>query len=120
MDLKIDTSTGDVAIENGELVLLDGSEAIAQHLRVRLQFFLGEWFLDRRIGVPYYQKLLGQKPNTTTVKALMRQVIAATPGIETINDLTVDYDGATRVLSISFRSETSEGPLDFSEELIIG
>jgi hypothetical protein len=47
MDLKL-TGQKDLEIdaETFDLVLIDGVDAIAQDCDVRLQFFLGEWFLD--------------------------------------------------------------------------
>ncbi len=118
-DLKLDTATHDIEIQNGDLVILDGIEAIRQDLLIRLQFFAGEWFLDARIGMPYYQRVLGQKPNESVVRTLFRQAILATPGVVAINDLDVSYDGATRSLAVIFRATTEDGPLVFEAEFII-
>lgn len=121
MDLKLTVPGHDLSVEDGDLVLLDGVESIAQHLRIRLQFFLEEWFLDTRIGIPYYQRLLGQKPQESVVRAIFRPAIESTPGVEALNDLQVDYDGASRALAVSFRALTDTGEqLVFDEELIIG
>jgi len=118
MDLKLD-STGDLAIEDNDLVLLDGVDAIAQDVEVRLRFFLGEWFLDTRLGVPYYQKILGQKPRLTAVAGIFRKAILTTPGMLSITNFEIDYDGPTRALSISFRGTSIEGDFLFNKELII-
>ena len=52
---------GDLTIRDGDLHIIDGTEAIRQHLQVRLAFFGGEWFLDRGLGVPYFERVL-RKP----------------------------------------------------------
>ena len=118
MDLKLD-SNGDLAIENNDLVLLTGLEAIAQDCQIRLRFFQGEWFLDRRLGTPWYPGILGQKPQSNVVSEILRKVILSTPGILSITFFDPSYDGETRKLTVVFRADTEEGPLDFSEEFIV-
>lgn len=117
-DLKL-TPSGDIAIENDCIVLVDGKDAIAQDIRVRLQFFQGEWFLDRRIGVPYFQRILGQKPRLSVLKAIFRKAILTTPGVLSVSDLTVSYDGTSRVIEVSFSASTTEGEITFDRELIV-
>ena len=120
MDLALNNA-GDLDLTpSGELVLLDGIDAIAQHIRIRLRFFLGEWFLDQRVGIPYFQQLLGQKPNETAVKSIFRAAILSTPGIESISEMSVDFDGSTRRLGIAFTAiTTGEETLTFDEELVL-
>ena len=116
MDLKLD-GNGDLAIENNDLVLISGLDAIAQDCRIKLKFFKGEWFLDTRIGVPYFQSILGKKSNT--VSAILRKAILEVPGILSITSFEPTYDSIERELRVSFRADTTEGPLDFSEAFII-
>ncbi len=119
MDLKLDPVTGDLAIEDNDLVLIDGTEAVAQDIEIRLRFFLGEWFLDQRLGVPYYEKILGQKPRLTAIAGIFRKAIMTTPGMLSITDFSLDYDGPTRALSVSFRGKCVDGDFLFNKELIV-
>lgn len=112
-------SSHDLAIENNNLVIVDGVEAIAQDCETRLNHFLGEWFLDRRLGIPYYEKILGQKPRLGVVKSILRKAILSTPGLISIANFILDYDGITRNLSVSFDAESEEGPFTYDKELII-
>ena len=118
MDIKL-TPSWDIAIEDDTIVLVDGLEAIAQDVQCRLQTFLGEWFLDKRIGVPYFEKILGQKPRLSVIKAIFRQAILLTPGVLGINDLSVAYDGTSRRMDVTFRANTTEGTFTFDKELIL-
>jgi len=118
MDLKLD-SNGDLDIENGDLVLIDGVDAIAQDCEVRLQFFQGEWFLDTRLGVPWYQEILGHKPRLNIVSSILQKAILLTPGIATITNFGLDYTGTTRTLTVSFTGQTREGSFEFNTELIV-
>ena len=117
-DFKLDNNY-DLAIENDDLVLVDGVDAIAQDCEVRLLTFLGEWFLDQRIGIPYYQQILGQKPRLVLIKGIIRKGILTTPGILGVKDLQADYINSTRVLSLSFTADTVEGTFVYDKELII-
>jgi hypothetical protein len=117
MDLKL--TGGDLAIENDDLVLLDGVDAVAQHVTTSLKTFQGEWFLDTRIGFPYFDRVLGQKPRLNELEQLYREAILAVPGMLTIEDLNIDFDGATRLLSVSFRGTCTDGVIEYDEEFII-
>jgi hypothetical protein len=117
-DLKLDTN-GDLAIVGDTLVLTSGIEKVAQDLTIRLQFFQGEWFLDSRLGVPYFQKILGEKPRLNVLKNIFRKAIMTSPGVRTINDLILDYDGPTRRLSVSFNVKSVEGDFTYTKELIV-
>ena len=120
MDLLLD-SQGDLDISTGDLQLTTGGEAIAQHLRIRLQFFLGEWFLDSRIGIPFFQSILIKNPATNVVRSIFRAAILSTPGVISLSELTIDFDGPTRTLAVAFTAETevTDEPLVFEQEFII-
>jgi len=116
VDLKLDDQ-GDLAIENGDLVLLTGADAIRQHLKIRLRTFKGEWFLDQRLGVPYFDKILVKNPSLPQVTSLYRKVITDTPGVTALLDLAVSLDNAARRLTVTFAAETTDGPVELTEEV---
>jgi hypothetical protein len=118
MDLKLDINH-DLAIENNEFVFIDGLDAIRQELEIALSFFKGEWFLDKRLGVPYFEKILGQKPRLNVVNEIYREAILAVNGVQSIFDLNVDYVPSTRKITTTFRAATIEGPLEYTKELIL-
>jgi hypothetical protein len=118
MDLKLD-GNHDVLIEDDDLVLVDGVDAVAQDVDIRLQFFLGEWFLDTRLGIPYYQQILGEKPRLGAVASIIRKAIFTTPGVISISDFDPTWDGPSRTLSISTKIESTEGPFVYNKELIL-
>lgn len=119
-DLKLNDQTGDLEIgADGDLILVDGIDSIRQHLKIRLQFFRGEWFLDQRLGIPYFEEVLRKAPDLNVVQSLLRDAIRTTPGVLGISEFSLDYDGTTRQLSVDFRAVTTEGPLTFSEAFVI-
>jgi len=117
MDLKL--TGGDLAIENDDLVLVDGVDAVAQHVTTSLKTFQGEWFLDTRVGVPYFDRVLGQKPRLAELEQLYREAIIKVPGMLSIEDMNIDFDGTTRLLSVSFRGTCDDGVIEYNEEFIL-
>lgn len=100
---------GDLRLEGGQLVLVTGIEAIRQELVVRLRWFRGEWFLDRRTGVPWFQRIIGHRTALRIVEQIIRNVILSTPGIEAITTFTLAHDNAERRITIDFEARTSSG-----------
>lgn len=110
-DLKLD-STGDLAIENGSLVLLDaGEEAIAQDATCRLRFIRGEWFLARGVGVEYFEEILVKNPSLPAVRAIFERELLATPGVVEVLEIQTRLDSAQRLLDVSFRARIDTGAI---------
>ena len=101
--------TGDLDLTGHRVSLVTGEEEIEQHLRIRLRFFLGEWFLDERLGIPYFRDILIKNPNTLLVRSLFRQAIITTPGISDVTTLEIDLDKTTRTLSLTFAATMDTG-----------
>ena len=120
MDAALNIAGDDIDLTTGDLRLLEGDEAIAQSLRIGLRFFLAEWFLDLRIGVPYFQEILGEKQREPVLRSIFREAILITPGIVSLTGLSIDYDPSSRILTVEFSAQTQDGgTIDFSEELIL-
>ena len=114
-DLKLDTA-GNLDVTGHQLNIATGEEAIAQHLRIRLRFFLGEWFLDERLGIPYFRDILVKSPNLDLINAIYRQVVQHTPGISSVRSVNVQLDAKSRTLSVSpFRAT-----IDTGQDLVFG
>ncbi len=111
-DFKQDPVTGDLVIENNELVRITGAEEIVQRIIQRLRTFRGEWFLDRSVGLPYYQDILIKNPNVETVQGLFRQAILKTPGVTRLLQYSQTLDGVTRKLTINFKALGDVGVLE--------
>jgi len=118
-DIALDAD-GDLLIATNSLSLVTGDDAIVQNLRIRFQFVLGEWFLDSRIGIPYFAEILIKNPDLTRVRGIFRQAILTTPGIDSLEEFTLDFDRAIRRLTLEFIARKDDGGiLEFNEEFII-
>jgi len=97
-ELALDEATWDLAFPPR---ILRGVPAIAQRIRVRLQFFLAEWFLDLRQGLPYFQAILVKNPDIGLIKSIFRRAILQTPGVLAIAKLEASLNRATRTFTIT-------------------
>ncbi|NIQ92441.1 MAG: hypothetical protein GWN93_27050 [Deltaproteobacteria bacterium] len=105
----------DLKVTNNSLTLTEGQEAIRQHMTNRFQTFLGEWFLDTSVGVPYFQQILIKNPAAAVVQDILKATILQTPGVISILNFDADYDVAAREFSLEFTADTINGPIDFSQ-----
>ncbi len=112
LDAALD-SNGDVVIDDDGVHFISGIPAIVQLARIRMLMFLGEWFLNMGVGIPYYQELLGDASKTPGVEARAHAVFAAaildTPGIVEILSLVVKVDRATRKMFVTWSARTLFG-----------
>ena len=117
MDFKVSDETEDMALENGDIVFVTKADAVKQSVRQRLKMFMGEWFLDLDSGVPYYQDVLVKNPNPTLIEGIFKNEILATPGILELLTFSLDYDNATRKLTIAFTARAYDEVINFFEIL---
>lgn len=118
MDLTL-TTQHDLDITDGELSLVESAAAIEQHLRIRLRFFLAEWFMDEREGIPFFRDVFVQGPNEAVIRSIFRQTIQDTPGVVEVLRLVLEIDKATRTATLSFSARIDTGvTLTFNEFII--
>jgi len=117
-DLKLgevlDAETGelvadDLVVENGDLVLLSGAEAIAQDCAQALRLFRGEEPLDLSAGIPYHTDLFVKNPRLPAVREMFRSALLKRPGVLEVLELRLDFDTATRELEVTWKVSTDEG-----------
>jgi hypothetical protein len=122
IDLAIDPATGDLAFDDlGELVLVDGADAVAQEIQTRLRWWRGEWFLDTSRGAPYLESILVKGVTEATVRAILKGEIEAVPGVARVRSMVVSIDRATRYATItSLEVDTTEGDAVSLSELLVG
>lgn len=118
MNIGIDKTTGDIELINGELPLVTGTQEYEQFLTQKLRTFLGEWFMDIRLGLPYFQEIFVKRLNVETVNAVYRNEIINTPGILELQEFDLDLEKISRKLTVSFRALSTEGEVVFDNQEI--
>ena len=81
---------------------------------------MGEWFLDQRLGIPYFEQVFIKNPNLSVLNNLFRGVVANSPGIAEVQEFSLAINSATRALTVTFLAKTSSGEtINFNEEFIV-
>ncbi len=106
----------DLVVEDNKLVLIDGVDEVSQRMSTNFRFFLGEWFLNTELGVPYYQKVLGQKPRVGILQSVFRDAALVTNGVKQVNDIVIDYTSATRTLRVDMTVTSETGVFTYEKE----
>lgn len=105
---------GDLVLDEGDLLINEGIEAIQQNIIQRLKTYLGEWFLDNQIGLPYYEQILVKNPDIGKVDALFQNAILGTPGVLSLDTYRAVFDKATRRFSVAFKATCTSGQVDYA------
>lgn len=116
MNIYID-DTGDFerSVATNNLRMVDGVDEIKQIIKRNLQTFLGEWFLDTSIGVPWIQEIFSKRASAQNADAILIDQVVASRGVISLLRWETSLDTATRELSVEFRALTVSGILDFND-----
>lgn len=101
IDLRLDPDTWDLVVAF-DLQVVEDYETLSQHIRQRLQAFQGEWFLDLSAGVPWFQQILGKVQYLSTVETILRETVAASPGVEKVTSFSVLESDRERTIRVTF------------------
>lgn len=109
----------DLILEDGSFKTIKDGAQVVQAVRSRLLFYLEEWFLDTRAGVPYFQKIFTKPADLANIESILKTRILRTPGVLKLNGFTIDYEGdSIRALTVGFSAETTYGTINNSEVTI--
>ncbi len=112
IDLLLDEDN-DIVITT-DLQFSRGLPAVVQSGRIALQMFQEEWFLDLDAGIPYWTKILGQKPNIASEAARLafRSTLEEIDSVLGVLQLDVEFDPVTRNMDINWRVRCEFGDTD--------
>ena len=76
MDVLLNTLTNDRIFVNGQpSITSDLTTTVAQRLKIMLQTFLGEWFLDPTIGIDYFNQIFGKGRKLSAIDLIFQSAI---------------------------------------------
>jgi hypothetical protein len=114
-------ANGDYVFGHGKVDFFVNEPAVfAQAVKTRLRLFLGEYFVDTTVGMPWQAQVLGY--NTQDVyDGAVRKCIKETPGFLSFVSYSSQLDRATRTLSLSaaVNSVYSNQAVSLSEQLTL-
>jgi hypothetical protein len=120
-DIYNDLITGDWTVENYDLRFVqDKAEFVAQKISEVLLTVLGEWFLDRSIGIPYFgtfddfgrvvreSGIFAKNPDLTQISTIFQSKILGIDEVEDLIEFEIELENSTRTLTITFTVDIGE------------
>jgi len=100
------TPDGDLFIsDTGDIILTDTmadqKASIRQAIRIRLQWFFGEWKFAPPYGVPYFEEVLVKNPNLERIKGIVREEVLSVDEVRDVRNLVIKLDKKTRIASVT-------------------
>lgn len=92
------TEQGDIALE----------DSIAQKIKIRIKWWLGEWRWDDEEGLPYRDDLFVKNPDTDGFEMSIREKIFEIDEITEVQDVSVSYNEKERIGRIAFTALTDD------------
>lgn len=120
VDIALHANDHDILIKDGDFLLIDNAERVAQQIKVKLLTFLGEWFLDTTWGVPYLEYILVKQPNQELIKQILSEQILSVDDVKSLNALELDYQVKIRTLIVNYEVSTEYGLITRKEVLGYG
>ena len=96
-------------------VASDG-ESLAQRVRQRMHFWLGEWFLHTDRGVPYLPDILGHFEPDNLAEQIITSQIRTVPEVDDVTDVEVEYDWESRKIFYAAVIHSRYGRIEISEQ----
>lgn len=119
-DIAMDVSTGDIALKDNDILLIDNAERVAQQVLITLREWRGEWFLKTADGVPYLEYILVKNPNMAHVRQVLTEAIESVEGVKKCSELDLQFNRVLRTLSVSYEIDTDYGLITRKEVLGYG
>lgn len=98
----LNSSTWDLALSREkDLLLVDGAESVKQEAEILLKTFLGEWFLDITVGIPYLEVILVKNPDRAQIESILRAKLKEIDTIQSVPTVEIRVDRQNRTGQIN-------------------
>lgn len=101
-DLLLIENDNNLNIVNHDLAFTDTvSLYVSQKLRIKLSFFLAEWYLNKTIGLPYFDQIFIKNPDINFIEDLFKVKILEIPEVKELTSLTLEFQERTLLITFS-------------------
>ena len=104
-NFMVDRVTGDLATTTDGTQIgrtLRTIDTLEQRIRTRMQTFMGEWYLNEEMGVPYFQEVLVKNPDVARVRALLLAALLSVEGVKQVTKFNVAFIPGDRRFTVDF------------------
>jgi hypothetical protein len=112
MTMKLDPLTHDLIVGNFQFTEISTTaEDLSQRLKIKLLWFLGEWFLDETYGLPYFQEIFVKGVSLEKIDGRFRTAIARERGVSALLEYSSNYDRTLRLFTVEAKVKTTNGEI---------
>jgi hypothetical protein len=109
MSTLAQTPEGDIALVSGRATVISRPcDVAAVKLFNKFRSFKGEWFLDTRVGVPWYEFLGVKNPDLGVIRQIFTRVILSVEEVTSIKSLEMKLN-KDRTLDFTFEAVAIDG-----------
>lgn len=108
-DIAEDINTSDIVLQDGDILMIDNAERVAQQILITLRFWYGEWFLNTTEGTPYLEYILVKQPNTAHIRQILTEQIQSVEGVKAVTNMELTFDQRERHLLVEYTADTDYG-----------
>ena len=112
VDLYLDPTTHDVVVKDFNLVITETKQdLITQKLKIKLLWFMEEWFLNRQYGIPYFQEVFIKGVDMDTLDNVFRTAIKQEDGVLDLISYSSSINESLRTLTITSKIRVEGGEI---------
>ena len=93
---------GDIAIENGKLILVKGQEELRQNIENRLSVNTGEWFLNLNLGLRY-KDIRGKGISDIEIELAIRDCCLQDTRVKDVEIISIKRNPINRTVEIDIK-----------------
>ncbi|OAB39160.1 hypothetical protein PMSD_04305 [Paenibacillus macquariensis subsp. defensor] len=114
------SETGDILMSaSGNLVMVEGTEEIAQCCHIGIGTNKGEWFLNPDMGITF-SKFLGKQINEEEMREELTQGLMQEERMQSVDLINFTAEKNSRTLLVTFDATSTEGERIQAKEVSIG
>ena len=112
----VTTDAQDIRLDrHGDLLVVDELEDVRQRVLMRLRWWIGQWFLLVRDGVPYRPEIFQRSTSVGLAAAVVSDQIRRVAGVTAVRDVVASIDPTSRLMQYSATIDTLFGSLQMDE-----
>ncbi len=110
-DFKFDKDSDDLMLDsNYQLAVTETfADIVALRIRTRLRTILGEHFLNRNLGVAYFEEIMVKNPDLSKVKNLLLVALSGVEGVSKVLQFDPIFESSTRTYRVTFKVLATTG-----------
>ncbi len=106
-DIKLGLD-GDIELNGSDIRLVD---SLAQSIRIKLLWFVGEWEFNPELGMPYYDYIFAQNADMDTVARIFEEDLSEIEGVSSVKSVSALFSRVDRTLTVKFTVMTDTGDI---------